>query len=383
MKQFKFLSPQEIQFGAGTIKTVGEACQSLKITSALLVSDPFLVSEGHIAAVTKHLERCQISYSFYSEFESSPTLSQVENAAEIMKREGHDGVIGFGGGSSLDVAKAITILNGNPGPVSKYIGIEKVPQKGCPLILIPTTAGTGSEVSDACILKDDETHIKGGIRSKCIMSDIALLDPELTVSMPSKLTASTGMDALTHAIEGYASNNASVLTRLYHLEAIRLITSSLRSAVANGNNMEARENVMLGSLYAGWAMAVSSLGACHAMAYPIEANYNAPHGDVCAALLPAVMRFNVLGDMEGFKEMAVAMGQPVAGLSLRDAAYKAVEAVELLAQDLNLATLGDIGVLAEEIAELGQTASENERLMSFNPRPMRAGDCAKVYQDAL
>lgn len=383
MQDFMFVSPQEVHFGFGKIKILGELCQKIGIKSALIVSDAFMVNSGNINIATESLNAEAVSHGVFSGVESSPTLSQVENGAEIMRQKKYDGIIGFGGGSSLDVAKGISVLSKNPSPITQYLGIEKVPQKGVPLILIPTTAGTGSEVSDACILKDDTTHLKAGIRSKHILPNIALLDPGLTVSMPPALTASTGMDALTHAIEGYVSNNASVLTRMYHREAIRLISSSLRTAVGNGKNRQARYNVMLGSLYAGWAMAVASLGACHAMAYPVEARYNAPHGDVCAALLPSVMRFNVLGNMEQFREMAIAMGQPVDGLSVRDAAYKAVEAIEILAKDLDIRTLSLIGASQKDMASFAKDAVDNTRLMSFNPRPMNPDTCRAVYEGAL
>lgn len=240
MQDFMFVSPQEVHFGFGKIKILGELCRKIGIKSALMVSDAFMVNSGNITIATESLNNEGVSHGIFSDFESSPTLSQVEKGAEIMRQEKYDGVIGFGGGSSLDVAKGISVLSKNPSPITQYLGIEKVPQKGVPLILIPTTAGTGSEVSDACILKDDTTHLKAGIRSKHILPNVALLDPGLTVSIPPALTASTGMDALTHAIEGYVSNNASVLTRMYHREAIRLISSSLRTAVGNGKNRQAR-----------------------------------------------------------------------------------------------------------------------------------------------
>lgn len=383
MQSFMFVSPQEVHFGIGKIKELGQLSQKVGIKSALIVSDAFLATNGYIKEITDSLDSQGIKHAVFSDFESSPTVSQVEKGAELIHQNDYDGIIGFGGGSSLDVAKGISVLGKNPGPLKEYFGIEKVPQKGVPLILIPTTAGAGSEVSDACILKDDVTHLKGGIRSRYILPNIALLDPGLTVSMPPALTASTGMDALTHAIEGYVSNNASILTRMYHREAIRLISSNLRTAVGNGRDLQARYCVMLGSLYAGWAMAVASLGACHAMAYPVEAKCNAPHGDVCAALLPSVMRFNVLGNMELFREMAIAMGQPVDGLSVRDAAYKAVEAVEVLAEDLNIRTLSQIGAAPGDLDSFAKDAVDNTRLMSFNPRPMKQDACRLAYECAM
>ncbi|TEB16398.1 1,3-propanediol dehydrogenase [Pelotomaculum sp. FP] len=383
LEQFSFLSAQEIQFGLGVVKSVGNVCKKLKLNSVLVVSDPFMVESGSVKKVTAVLEDSGIVYSVYSDFGASPAISKVEKAYEFMLEKGYNGVIGFGGGSSLDTAKAIAILLNNPLPISQYFGVDQVPNPACPMIMIPTTAGTGSEVSDACILKDDKTHVKSGIRSKYLMANVSLVDPELTISMPPSLTAATGMDALTHCIEGYVSNASSVMTRMFHREAINLIFKNLRTAVGNGSDIDARYNVMLGAMYAGWAMAVASLGACHAMAYPIEGKYGASHGVANAALLPAVMRYNALGDMEKFRDMAIFMGENVEGLSVREAAYKAVEAVETLAKDIDIPTLSAIGVVESDLEPFAEISYNNTRLMGLNPRKMTIEAIQKVYKDAF
>ena len=383
LQEFSFLSAKEIKFGLGTVTYVGEACKKLGLKDVMVVSDPFIVESGMVKKVTDVLDTESIGYEIYSEFEASPSISQVENAARYMNEKGYRGLIGFGGGSSIDTAKAIAILMHNPAPVSQYFGVDKIPNAAAPMILIPTTAGTGSEVSDACILKDDTTHIKSGIRSRHLMADISILDPELTASMPPKLTASTGLDALTHCIEGYVSNASSPMSRMFHQEAIRLICSNLRNAVGNSNDMDARYNVLLGAMYAGWAMSTASLGACHAMAYPLESKYHIPHGDANASLLPAVMRFNVLGNMEKFKEMAVCMGENVDGLSVREAAYKAVRAVETLCSDLGIPKISEIGVVESDIKPFAEISFNNTRLMSFNPRKPSLKDVENIYRDAL
>jgi alcohol dehydrogenase len=383
LKPFSFLSAYDVRFGLGLVKTVGQACRDLGLSSVLVVSDPFMVSSGNVKKVTDVLDAEKIDYAVYSDFEPSPPVSKVVKAYEYMREHGFQGVIGFGGGSSLDTGKAISLLLNNPPPVPQYFGIEKLPHPTCPTIMIPTTAGTGSEVSNACILKDDETNIKYGICSRHLMADIAICDPELTLSCPPALTASVGMDAYAHCIEGYISNNASVMTRMYHREAIRLISRNLRVAVANGNNMEARYNMMLGSTYAGWAMAVASLGACHAMAYPLESKYHASHGDANAALLPSVMRFNALGNLALFREMAVCMGEQLEGLNDREAAYKAVESVELLVKDIGIKTLRQIGMKEEDLEPFADIAVANTRLMGFNPRRVSPEDCREIYRNAL
>lgn len=384
LKEFNFLSATDVRFGFGVVRKTGVACRDLGLDKVLVVSDSFMVQSGNVKKVTDALDAENIKYSVFSDFEPSPKMCQVTDGYERMKGESFQGIIGFGGGSSMDTAKAIAVLSSNPEPIRQYAGIEKVPKPTCPIILIPTTAGTGSEVSNACILKDEVMNVKFGICSRYLMADIAICDPEVTASMPPALTASVGMDAYTHAIEGYISNNANVLTRTFHREAIRLISGNLRNAVANGNDMEARYNMMLGALYAGWAMAVASLGVCHAMAYALEGKYHAAHGDANASLLPAAMRYNVLGNMKLFKEMAVCMGEPVEGLSDRDAAYKAVRSVELMVKDINIKTVAQLGMTEEDIEPFAKLTLDNQtRLLGFNPRKVTEETCASIFKDAL
>jgi alcohol dehydrogenase len=382
-KIFNFLSATDIWFGIGETKRVGEACKDLKLKSVLVVSDPFIVSSGMIKKVTDVLDKESVAYALYTDFGPSPAVSEIENGHSVMKKNQYQGVIGFGGGSSLDTAKSISMLSNNPPPIAQYYGVDKVPKAGYPMILIPTTAGTGSEVSNASIVKDDKTHIKNGVCSKYLMSDISIIDPELTVSMPSGLTASTGMDALTHGVEGYVSNYSNTIARLLQREAIRLIFANLRDAVGNGNNLEAREKVMLGSMYSGWAMSVTRLGACHAMAYPVEGKYGVSHGDANAALLPAVMRYNALGSMERFREMAVYMGENVANLTVREAAYKAVEAVEILTEDIGIKRLSQVGVEESDFAPFAENSVKNTRLMSANPRFITTEAAMDIYRNAF
>lgn len=382
-KPFNFLSATDIWFGFGEVKRVGDACKDLRMSRVLLVSDPFMVGSDMVRKVSDVLDAAGIAYTIYSEFSASPSVKEVESAYAFMKENKYEGVIGFGGGSSLDTAKAIAILLTNPPPVSQYYGVDRVPNPGCPMLLIPTTAGTGSEVSNACILKNDETHVKSGVTSKYLMADIAIIDPALTVSMPPALTASTGMDALTHGIEGFVSNYTNEVANLLQIEGIRLVARNLRNAVANGNDMDARYRVLLGSMYSGWAMSVTRLGACHAMAYPVEGKYGASHGDANAALLPAIMRYNALGNMERFKKIAVAMGENVEGLTLREAANKAVEAVELLTRDIGIKTLSQLGVQESDLKSFAELSVPNTRLMSANPRIVTVDAAVEIYRDAL
>lgn len=383
INNFEVLSPTTIWFGLGVSDRVGEACEYLQLNRILIVSDPFIVESGLIKKVTDVLDADEITYHVYSDFSASPEISKVEKAHNFMTSNNYEGVIGFGGGSSMDTAKAIALLVNNKPPISQYFGIEKVPNPSCPMIMIPTTAGTGSETSNACILKDDLTHIKSGICSRNLMADIAIVDPELTIGKPALLSAATGMDALTHAIEGFISNNANIYTRLLQKEAIRLISNNLRSAVWNGNNIEARYNVMLGSTYAGWGMATASTGATHALAYPVESKYNAAHGEVNAALLPSVMKYNAIGTLDKFKDIAEAMGENITGGTPREIALRAVESIEELASDLEIRKLSQIGVIEDDLKAFSRVAINNHRLMGFNPRKIDLDSCINIYRDAL
>lgn len=383
LSEFSFLSPKELLFGFGAVQKASAACKKLGLSKVLVVCDQFIVDSGIQKVLTDILGHEGISCEVFSKFDPSPTIAQVESAGTILHDTGCEGIIGFGGGSSLDTAKAISILKNNPAPISNYFGIDKIPNPGCPMIMVSTTAGTGSEVSDACILRDQNTQIKSGLRSKYLIADVAIADPNLTVSMPPRLTASTGMDALTHCIEGFVSNGASPMTRLYHREGIRLIAGSLRTAVGNGNNLDARYNVMLGSVYAGWAMSTASLGACHAMAYPIEGKYHVPHGDANASLLPAVMKYNALGNLDLFREIAIAMGEVTDGLTVREAAYKAVEAVTLLARDIGIPGIAAYGVTEADLHPFAEISAKNARLMGYNPRKASVEAIEGIYRDAM
>ncbi len=377
------MCPTDIWFGRGAAGRIGEACRSLHLERVLIVADKYLVTGGSIRRVTDVLDREGIGYHIFSEFHPNPAVSEAEAACSIMREQGLQGVIGFGGGSSMDTAKAIAMLQTNPPPIDQYAGMHKVPNKGAPTILIATTAGTGSEVSIGSILKDDKTHVKLGVQSKNILADIAIADPELTFSMPPALTAYTGMDALTHGIEGYVSRFGNDVLRLLQREGIRRIARSLRTAVFNGGDEQAREDVMMGSMLTGWAMASSRLGACHAMAYPVEARHEAAHGEVNAALLPAVMRFNAIGDLKRFRELAELLGEPTEGLNDRQAAFRAVEAVERLSEDIGIKRLGQLGVCEEELPELADIAVNYERLMVANPRKVSFDDAMEIYRNAL
>ena len=254
-------------------------------------------------------------------------------------------VIGMGGGSAMDVAKAIAVVAAHNAEAKDFLGLNKVPGPGLPTIMIPTTAGTGSEVTFTAVFVRHDLRKKEGMNSIFMYPDLALLDPELTLSLPPQPTAASGMDALCHAIESYTSVIASPASEMFSLEAIQLISENLRTCVHNGSDLEAREAQMLGSLYAGIGLANAGVGAAHSLSYPLGGKYGISHGVANTLMLPRIMEFNLPGALEKFAVVAELMGENTEGLSVRDAAMLAVEAVDLLIEDCDIATsLEELGI---------------------------------------
>jgi alcohol dehydrogenase len=250
-----------------------------------------------------------------------------------------------------------------------YLGIDKVERPGVPKILIPTTAGTGSEVTNVAVLSLKADKTKKGIVSRHLLADTAILDPELTFGLPPAVTASTGMDALTHAIEAYVSRFAQPLTDDFALKAISMISGSLRTAVFNGKNYHARETMLTASLYAGLAFGSAATGMVHGLAMPLGGQFNIPHGIANSVLLPHVMRWNLVSSLNRYRDIAIAMGEPVEGLSLREAAERAVVAVESLSRDIGIpAYLDDLDIPSSAIEALAKDGMTNLRQVLPNPR---------------
>ena len=291
--------------------------------------------------------------------------------------------MGVGGGSAIDAAKAVAILASNGGKIHDYEGVDKIDRPLPPLICVATTAGAAAEVTQFAIIVDTHRKVKMTIGSKSLVPDIAIIDPILLSTKDARLTANTGVDALTHAIEAYVSVASTPITDINALRAIRMITTSLRASVASRTNIEAKTNMAMASLLAGVAMSNAILGAVHAMAHPLGGLLNLPHGEVNSILLPHVMRFNLIACMDRYVDIARAMGENVEGLSRRDAAEKAVEAVESLCLDIGAKrSLSEIGLQEEYILELSKAAAEDVCLIT-NPRDATVEEIAEIYRSAL
>jgi alcohol dehydrogenase class IV len=327
-----------------------------------------------------------ISFVIYNKVITEPTMDYTEEGLKIYRESGADFLIAVGGGSPIDTAKAISALATNPGKMSDFEGPNKIPKPGAPLIAIPTTAGTGSEVTQFTIITDTTRNVKMLIASPNIMPRVALVDPMMTLQMPQGITAATGLDALTHAIEAYVSVKAQPITDALAIHAIRLISGNLRQAWCNGNNIEARTHTMIGALEAGLAFSNSSVALVHGMARPIGAYFHVPHGISNATLLPTVVEFSIPGNPRRYADIAEAMGEVTVGLSLMDAAYLAAKAVKRLNEDLKIPSLRGLGVDEKKFnSVVSQMAADALASGSpgNNPRKATKDEIAELFRKAF
>jgi alcohol dehydrogenase len=284
----------------------------------------------------------------------------------------------------MDVAKAIAVLATNKGSAVDYLGLNKVPKPGLPKIMVPTTAGTGSEVTFTAVFVRKNLKKKEGMNSPYLYPELALLDPELTLSLPPAPTAQTGLDALCHAIESYTSVNASPMSEMFSLEAIALIAENLRTCVHDGQNIVARERMFLGSLYAGIGLANAGVTAVHSLSYPLGGKYGVGHGLANTMMLPAVMAFNLPAALEKFADIAEAMGECIDGLPDREAAYLALEAVEALIEDCGIfASLAQFGIKEKDFPALADVALNVAVPLKNNPRKVTKEDMIAIYAQAF
>lgn len=378
-----FRTTRRILFGLGAVKKIGAEAQLLKAKKVLIITDPGVIQAGLLQNIEKSLQSVSLPFVTFDGVEADPRIEVVEKSVEKAKKEGIDLIVGFGGGSSLDIAKVTSILITNPGKIDGFFGIDLVPNPGVPVILVPTTAGTGSEVTPIAILSDTREKLKKGIVSATLFPEVAIVDPKLTIGLPPSVTAFTGMDALTHAIEAYYSINATDLSDLLAFRAMELLSKNIRMAFAHGENLAARSNMMEGSLLAGIAFANAGVGAVHAFAYPLGGEFHLAHGLTNTLMLPYLMRYNILGCPNRFAQMATAFGEKVEGLSELDAAEMAVKFVERLSNDIRVPRrLRDVGIPEKSIPGLAEAAMKVTRLLANNPRKMTLEDAIAIYKSA-
>lgn len=380
---FGFYIPTVNLMGVGAAKEVTEQVKVLGGTNALIVTDGFLAKSEMASDIKNLVEKAGAKATVWGGAEPNPTDKNVHDGLEVYKQENCDMIISLGGGSSHDCAKGIGIVATNGGNIRDYEGVNKSTKPMPPFIAINTTAGTASEITRFCIITDTDRKVKMAIVDWRVTPNVAINDPVLMMGMPPALTAATGMDALTHAVEAYVSTIATPVTDAAALMAMELIAENLRDAVANGENMYARDRMAYAEFLAGMAFNNASLGYVHAMAHQLGGFYNLPHGVCNAILLPHVCSFNLIARPKRFADIAVAMGENIEGLSTRDAADVAIEAIQQLSVDVGIPSgLAELNVKENDLKTMAENAMKDA--CSFtNPRKATLDDVIDIYRDAM
>ena len=369
--------------GAGAIKEIATEAKARAFKKAFVCSDPDLIKFGVTKKVTDILDENGLAYEIYSDIKANPTIENVQHGVEAFKKAEADYIVAIGGGSSMDTSKAIGIIIANPEfeDVRSLEGVAPTTKPCVPIIAVPTTAGTAAEVTINYVITDVERKRKFVCVDPHDMPVIAVVDPDMMSSMPKGLTASTGMDALTHAIEGYTTLGAWELTDMMHLKAIEIISRSLRKAVEN--DPQGREDMALGQYIAGMGFSNVGLGVVHGMAHPLGAFYDTPHGIANAVLLPYVMEYNAEYTGEKFKYIAEAMGVDTTGMSQAEYRAAAVNAVKQLSKDVGIPEkLHEIGVKEEDLQALSESAFADV-CTGGNPRPCTVESILGIYKTAF
>lgn len=378
----KFVAPEFI-FGVGCRHRVGYYAVNMMAKRVLIVSDPGVIAAGWTREVENDLTEAGIEWVEFHDLTSNPKDHEVMAGAAFYARERCDVIVAVGGGSVIDCAKAIGIVHTNGCSVLSFEGVDQVTVPGPPLICIPTTAGTAADISQFCIIVNSPSRYKMAIISKTVIPDVALVDPETTTTMAPYLTACTGLDALTHAIEAYVSTANSPMSDVHALAAIGLVWHNLEQAVKQPQEMPARENMLLGSLHAGLAFSNASLGAVHALAHSLGGYLDLPHGECNALLLDHVVRYNMATAAGRYTQIGQAMGLEMAGLSEQQRARLITEELVKMRQRLGIPdTLKSRGVSGSDIPELAKHAARDACLFT-NPRQASVGDIKVIYDEAL
>ena len=378
----RFILNETSYFGCGARKELKGEIARRGFRKAFIVADKDLIKFGIVEMVTKEL--AGLSYEIFSEFKANPTVRNVKDGVAAYNVSGADFIIAIGGGSAIDTAKGIAIVANNPefDDVVSLEGTAATSSKCVPIIALPTTAGTAAEVTINYVIIDEET----GRKMVCVDPNdipvLAIIDAELMASMPKGLTAATGMDALTHAIEGYITKGAWELSDMFEIKAIELISQNLRAATANGKDMTARENMALAQYVAGLAFSNVGLGCVHSMAHPLGARFDIPHGVANALLLPIVMEYNMPAAIKKYCDIAVAMGTDISSKTEEEGAKAAVDAVKQLSLDLGIPqTLREIGIPEDALEQLAKDAFADV-CTGGNPREITESDILELYKKA-
>ena len=382
VKPFTFNTTPSLRMGAGLAGQIGQITRPICGDRVLLVTDPGMMATGLVQRATDGLRAAGVAVTLFDQVQADPPESIVLQAAE--QARGATGVIGFGGGSSLDVAKLAALLAASAQSLAQAYGIGNAQGPRLPLVLVPTTAGTGSEVTPISIVTTGASE-KMGVVSPLLLPDLALLDPELTLGLPAHVTAATGIDAMVHAIEAYASVNANnnPISRALAVEALGLMGCMLLRAVQKPDDLEARTGMLLGSMLAGQAFANSPVAAVHALAYPIGGHYKVPHGLSNALVLPHVLRFNAQVAPEAYAELLPHVFPDLPSMGVAEASCQFAQSMADLSQACGLEQgLREMGIARAALPSLARDAMNQTRLLVNNPRPVDEAAALKIYEAA-
>jgi alcohol dehydrogenase class IV len=386
MPQYEFHVPPLLVIGEGCHTRTVEALQALDVRRVLVVTDPFLHGLDYTQAILDSLQRAGLTVAVFDAVGREPTTVEVDGALALLRESGADGVLAIGGGSPMDTAKAAAAMATNPGRIVDYMGANKLVAPRLPLVAVPTTAGTGSEATRSTIITDPATTVKMLIADWKLVPDAAVVDPLFTLSLPPKVTADSGVDALTHAIEAYISVRRNPTSDLLALDAIRAIQHNLPRAWQDGQDREAREQMMLAAHHAGIAFSNASVALVHAMSRPIGAHFGVSHGLSNAMLLPVVMEYTAPALPDRFKTIAETFGLDVANLSAEAAAGRFVEAIADFCEQLRVPTLTGAGLPVDRLTAafpaMAQAAIDSGSA-AMNPRVPSAAEIVELYHRAL
>ncbi|MBU4539714.1 MAG: iron-containing alcohol dehydrogenase [Acetobacterium sp.] len=375
--------PPVVIMEPGAIELIAGEIKRMNVKKALVVTDEVLIEAGIVKEVLDVLDDAELAYVIFSDVKPNPTVANVNAGYQALQDNACDYVISIGGGSPQDTAKGIAILATNPGDLRDYEGIGKTANKSLPIVAINTTAGTASEATINYVITDEDRKLKMVIVDPNCLAAVAVNDPNLMVKMPKSLTAATGMDALTHAVEGYTTAGASRFTDLFNLEAIKAISSSLRAAVANGEDVDARDGMAYGQFVTGMGFSNGGLGIVHSMAHQLGGFYDLPHGVCNAILLPYVVAYNADAVGDRLAAVAAAMGVDTAHKSKAEINELAIEAIKTLSKDVGIPSgLEEIGVKEADFSELADLALA-DICTGGNPKCPTKEDVIAIYKAAF
>ena len=384
MKDFIFQMPRKIEVGFSKSREIAKIIKEMELKRVLIVIDYNLKKMGIANHIFDNLKEANISFKIFDNIKNEPTITEIDQAINDLNiASNYDGIIGIGGGSTIDVAKLLAVSGSIEGSIRNYIGTNLIDKSAIPLIILPTTSGTGAEVTPNAIVKDKKKEWKKGIVSPYLIPDLVILDPELTFSVPPKVTAETGIDAFTHAIECFICKKSNPMSDLFALDSMRLINKYLRRVVRNGSDKEARYYMALGSLYGGIAITNSGTGGVHALAYPLGGKYNISHGLSNSILLADVMEFNVKAVPEKFIKVAEVMGIETTNFPKEKVVESVVDEIRKLVNDVGI-TIKGFEVSEKILDNLATMAiSEQQRLLKNNPRSISYEDARQIYKKSL